>query len=283
MKKLFLTLLLIACMAMPCYAANDWRNISDDFFDGDTTLYNDIDTELDDYLIEPIDRMLAGYRAGAIISYTTAASLTVSAGELMMSNVGGTIRKMRRNTSASTIDTTSASSSTTYYIWAIADADATTFTLDFTLSSTSPGTETYYRRIGSFYNNSDGNIAYISNFDGNAYEESAPSDTSEGTSYSAGTTYQNTTSHKLLIVVYGDATLTSSWYNLGMTGAIGETAAGTTVASYSTTIGSAVYGAGTRYGSITFVVPEGYFWKVTNDTVNTGTGAIDKIEAWEVD
>ena len=171
MKKLYLVLLLILAFGVtPCWSANEWENISVDYLDGDTVLFNDIDDEINDHMNEPLTRLLAGYRKEAKIVYATAATLTVEAGEVVCSNSAGTLRKMRRNTSSTTvewtdIDTGSEAASTTYYVYAIADADATTFTIKITLSATAPSSVTYYAKLGSFYNNVSSNIEAIVNDD----------------------------------------------------------------------------------------------------------------------
>jgi len=117
---------------------------------------------------EVIDRLLKNYQEGAKISYASASTLTVATGEVVCSNSTGALRKFRSNTSAVTviwgmIDTGAEASSTTYYLYAVADADATTFTVEISLSSSAPTGATYYARLGSFYNNSDSDIEQISN------------------------------------------------------------------------------------------------------------------------
>jgi len=171
MKKLFLALCLILAVGItPCYSANEWRNVDTDFQDGDVTYFNDIDTDLSDHVIEPLSRLLAGYRKEAKITYNSAAAFYVEAGEVACSNSGGTLIKMRRTTSTTTvtwadIDTGSEAASTTYYVYAVADADATTFTVKISLSATAPDSVTYYAKLGSFYNNSSSNIEQFANDD----------------------------------------------------------------------------------------------------------------------
>lgn len=287
MKRLLLACIILAIGITPCFSANSWRNEDADFQDGDATYFGAIDTDLSNYVIEPLDRILAAHRTGAIIKYATAETLTVGAGEVGTMNAAGTLQNKRRNTSATTvtwavIDTGAEAVSTTYYVWAIADADATTFTVKVSLSSAAPASSTHYALLGSFYNNSAGNISYISNYNGTAYEEPAASDLSEGTSYSAGTTYQNTADHKLLIVWYGVSVGSGGWQNLNQYGQIGEASAGTTVARCE--IVDNLDADKVQYCTGTFVVPQGWYWKVTNTTGHQSiTGTMSKIEAWEFD
>jgi len=125
--------------------------------------------DIDDYITvnnEALDRLLSNYQI-CNVSYASVATLTVGIGEVVCSNSGGTVRKFRKNTSATTvtwanIDVSSEGSSTTYYVHAVADTDATTFTVVISTSATAPTGVTYFKKIGSFYNNSDGNIEQIS-------------------------------------------------------------------------------------------------------------------------
>jgi hypothetical protein len=87
----------------------------------------------------------------------------VSAGEIVCSNSGATVRKFRQNTSStnvtfSDIDTGAEASGTTYYIYAVCDADATTATFKISASSSAPSGVTYYKILGSFYNDASSDI-----------------------------------------------------------------------------------------------------------------------------
>ncbi len=162
MKKLFIILLFLS-LCLPAYSANEWKNLSADYLDGDAVDFNDIDTELNDHTLEPLERMLTKYQEGMEIVYSSASQVTVTAGEVMCSNTAGTLRKMRKNTSSTTvtwadIDTGAEASSTTYWVYANCDADATTATFKISTSGTAPTGVTYYKRVGGFYNNSSSNI-----------------------------------------------------------------------------------------------------------------------------
>jgi hypothetical protein len=115
-----------------------------------------------------LDRLLANYREGMQITYSSATAVTVGTGSITCSDSTGATKKLRQNTSTTSvgwadIDAGAEASSTTYYIYANCDADAETATFDVSLSSTAPTGTTYYKRLGSFYNNADGNISAISN------------------------------------------------------------------------------------------------------------------------
>ena len=118
-----------------------------------------------------VDLMLSKYRENCRLTYDTVAQFVVGAGGVMVSNSAGTTRLMLANTSATTvtwanIDTGSEASSTTYYAYAIASATTdTTFTVKISTSASAPSGVTYYRKLGSFYNDASSNITLVTNDD----------------------------------------------------------------------------------------------------------------------
>jgi len=119
---------------------------------------------------EALDRFLSYGRHDCRISYSSASAVSVAAGSIVCSNSAGTTRQLRVNTSATSVtfadlDNGGEVASTTYYIFAIADTDATTFTCKISTSSTAPSVGTYYKRLGSFYNDDSSNITQITNDD----------------------------------------------------------------------------------------------------------------------
>jgi hypothetical protein len=158
MKRLWIALVLSLGLVVNGWAADEWavgdpagtRNASD----------------LDTYLLAnntALDRFLQYGRHDCKISYASASTITVGTGSVVCSNSGGTVRHLRANTAAVTvtwgmIDTGAEEASKTYYLWAVGDADATTFTVMVSLSSTAPTGATYYKYLGSFYNDASSNI-----------------------------------------------------------------------------------------------------------------------------
>lgn len=117
---------------------------------------------------EAQDRFLAYGRFQMKMTYSSASQLTVGEGSIICSNSTGTVRRMRLNTSSTTvsfseIDTGSEASSTTYYVYCIADTDVANATFKISLSASAPTGVTYYKRIGSFYNDASSNITNIVN------------------------------------------------------------------------------------------------------------------------
>ena len=113
-----------------------------------------------------LDLMLANY-SSCKISYTSATTISVSAGGVMVSDVSGAIRLMLLNSSATSvtftdIDTGAEAASTTYYVYAIGSATTdTVFTCKISLSASAPTGATYYKRLGSFYNDASSNIQRV--------------------------------------------------------------------------------------------------------------------------
>jgi hypothetical protein len=119
-----------------------------------------------------VDLVLSNYRRGMKLTYSSATTIAVPAGEIVCSNAAGTVRKFRANTSSTNvtfadIDAGAEAGSTTYYVYANCDAVATTATFKISLSSTTPTGVTSYKRLGSFYNDSGSDITAIVNDDDN--------------------------------------------------------------------------------------------------------------------
>jgi hypothetical protein len=162
---IILSIAIICLLSTNIYAADQW----DPSDPAGTANASDLDA-----LIiannNALDRFLSYGRHDCVISYSSASAISVGTGSIVCSNSGGTVRRLRVNTSAtsvgwSDIDSGSENSSTTYYIFACADADATTFTIKVTTNSSVPTGITYYRRLGYFYNDSSSNITQIVNDD----------------------------------------------------------------------------------------------------------------------
>jgi hypothetical protein len=163
---------------------------------------------------------------------------------------------LRANTSATTvtwanIDTGAEAISSTYYLWAVADADATTFTVMISLSNTAPTGATYYRKLGSFYNDASGNITQITNDNdslapsyvkgqGNYYKIDSFSTGSIGAGSSTAVSFSFTFASAPIVVV-GAKDFTGSDENAGMISASGVSTTGATI--YNTdNAGKAAYG-----------------------------------------
>lgn len=139
---------------------------------------------------DALDRTLQSYRSGMRMNYSSATTISVSAGQVWVSNAAGTIRLALSNSAATNVtftnlDTGSEAASTTYYLYAIAAAaDSESATFKISASSTAPTGVTYYKRLGSFYNNSSSNITLIDN-DSEEWEFGTPVSKSEDTAYQA--------------------------------------------------------------------------------------------------
>lgn len=110
--------------------------------------------------------LLKSYRRGGLVEYKSASDLYVRSGEITIPDASGNLR-IRTNAADTTVtwsnlDTGSEASSTTYYVYAVADASGTGFTIKISTSASAPSGSTYYKRIGSFYNDGSSNIAQAS-------------------------------------------------------------------------------------------------------------------------
>lgn len=111
---------------------------------------------------ETLKNLLKNYRQGCMLKYKSAADIYVETGEISICDASGNIR-WRRNAADTTvvwgnIDTGAEAASTTYYVYAVADASGTEFTVLISLSATTPTGATFYRKLGSFYNDGSSNI-----------------------------------------------------------------------------------------------------------------------------
>ena len=229
-----------------------------------------------------LDLMLQNYRDGYLtITLTSTSAITIGAGGVMLSNSGGSTRLMVANTSTTTmsstnIDTGSISPSSTYYIYAYASSTtATTFSVIYSASATSPTGITYYAQIGKF--STDGRSNFIS-----AYSniQTSPTPPSNGTAYSANVQYQNVTGRSVEIIWVGTGGSYGGWNSeINQQGLIGSGSASTQVAGIFFQAQSAqTFGP----ASASFIVPNGWYWEVTNAATSHGTGSINRIEQWQL-
>lgn len=104
---------------------------------------------------ESLTNILLNYRRGCNVEYKGAADLYVRAGEIMITDASGN-KRFRRNTSDTTVTwaniDTGSEANATYYVYAVADASATTFTVMISTNATTPTGATFYRRLGRFAN-----------------------------------------------------------------------------------------------------------------------------------
>lgn len=188
MKKVLSTLIIGLLVSVNCYADNAWNK---DSVPG--VLHNDeCFTAIEDNY-GALDRVLANNRQGARLVYSSAAALTVEAGEVVVSNSGATVRVFTQNTSSISATTAHLDvgaafvAATTYYVYAYVNATTTnTFSVLISANATTPTGGTYYKKLGSFYSNASSNITRILN-DGFFNDFGAWVSKSSGTSYQATT------------------------------------------------------------------------------------------------
>lgn len=163
--------LILVLFSLNAQAANQWRGGLTENTPVGSTLINDIDTVLFQRVVDPLNRVLAGYRKNLVLTYSSASTISVTPGEVTVSNSAETIRLMMRMTSSSNvtfsnIDTGAEASATTYYVYCgTSTATDSTCTFYISASATAPSGVTYYKRLGSFYNDASSNISSIVNDD----------------------------------------------------------------------------------------------------------------------
>lgn len=163
MKRIF-SFILFLTISLNVFGYTDW--------DKDNVTGSSSPSDLDTLLQAnngALDDFLEYGRFQAKIVPNTVSSFYVGAGSVACSNSTGTERRLRKNTSVTTvtwadIDTGAEAVSTVYFVWAVADADASTFTVKISVNGTAPTGCTYYQRLGYFYNNPSGDIVDIFNF-----------------------------------------------------------------------------------------------------------------------
>ena len=160
MRRIFLGLALLILMVSNSWATVGWNKsipatsenpqaISPDVIENNTAL----------------DLMLQNYRDGGVyVKLISTSEIDIGPGGVMLSNSGGSTRLMVANASltavsSTNIDTGTISASSTYYLYAYASSTtATTFSVIFSASSTSPTGITYYAPLGSFTTDSSKNF-----------------------------------------------------------------------------------------------------------------------------
>lgn len=165
-RGIILGIIFALCVTQIAYAADQWAKLE--------PLGTRAVADIDSYVgtnNEALDRLDFNYRKNCNCVYASASTLTVIAGEVACPNAGGDVVRWRRNSTNTTvtwsnIDTGAEANSTVYYVYAVADTDATTFTVVLSTNSSAPSGATYYHKLGHFYNDSDGDITSVGNTDG---------------------------------------------------------------------------------------------------------------------
>lgn len=112
-----------------------------------------------------LDTLVSNYQRGETVIYKNSTTLTVTLGEVVVSNSGGSLRVFLQDsgntdiTSANLDSGGSFSNSTNYYVYSTASSSTSaSSTYYISLSSSAPTGPTYYQKIGSFTTDGSGNI-----------------------------------------------------------------------------------------------------------------------------
>ena len=152
---------------------------------------------------ESYKNLLIHYSWGCQTIFNSTTAYYVNAGELVFNDGSGNFA-FRRNTAqisinTSVLDTGSLAASSTYYIYAVADASGTTFTCVASLSSSAPTGYTKYRQIGQFTTDGSSHISAGSIISTLSSGFGTPVSKSPNTAYQAATD--------------GIVTVTANWTN----------------------------------------------------------------------
>jgi len=216
MKKIFygvffMSLILIAIPQI--YAQNEWRAGSGENTVLGTITVSDIDAKTFQNIVDPLDRLLSRYIRGATVTFNSTTAIDITRGEISCQNSGATITRMRKNTSTTTLTSSnldvgvSFANSSTYSVYAVCDATATTFTGVISLNSSTPdsGAATYFILLGTFTTDSSGNI-----IDGSISAPAEDPDVAIATVYDYGTSSSSSTTRTTgVLLAYGRATMSS--------------------------------------------------------------------------
>ncbi len=112
-----------------------------------------------------MDTLLSTYRQGENVIYKNATTLTVTLGQIVVSNAGGSLRIFLNDSGNTDITTAnldtggSFSAGTTYYVYAAATSStAASSTYYISLSSSAPTGPTYYVQLGNFTTDGSANV-----------------------------------------------------------------------------------------------------------------------------
>lgn len=167
MLKILFTILFLCVLVLPGYCTDQWLPTRPAAGDSPKNWPTDEGSNNNS-----LSRVLYNYRQGQVLSYTSSSTISVSAGEIACNSATPIV--LRQNTAATPLTAANLdtgvifSASTTYYVYAVCDADAVTNTYFISLSSTTPTGATNYRRLGSITIDSASNVvgAFNDNFTG---------------------------------------------------------------------------------------------------------------------
>ena len=93
MKRITVLLAMLICCNV--YAGNQWRQGGTEKSIAGSESPSDIDEVSYENIVAPNERLLSNYQEGCKISYSSATTISIALGEIMLSNPAGTIRLMQ--------------------------------------------------------------------------------------------------------------------------------------------------------------------------------------------
>lgn len=202
MKRILLTISLLI-LSSPAWAVTQWNKAIPASSDSKSAWPGQVTAQW-----SIMDTLLSNYRQGENLVYKNTTTLTVTLGQIVVSNAGGSLRLFLNDSgntdlTSANIDTGgSFSNSTTYYVYAGATSGtAASSTYYLSLSSSAPTGPTYYVQLGYLTTNASGAISSVVN--NNSVGFGTP------TSKTAGVVYQALTDG--FVTGYAVATVTNGF------------------------------------------------------------------------
>lgn len=122
-----------------------------------------------------VDTLISNYRRGENLTYKNATTITITLGEVVVSNSGASLRIFLQDPGSTDITTANLDSggsfgaSTTYYVYAAASSStAASSTYYISASASAPTGPTYYVQLGSFITDGSANIVASAIYNNNA-------------------------------------------------------------------------------------------------------------------
>ena len=278
-KKILATILLLGLIIQPAWAIQNWTlTVPTSTSDSATNFPAEV---LSQWTI--LQTLLSNYQRGMQISLTSSSAISIAPGEVMVN--GSATYLMLQNTSVASVttanlDTGSIAASTTYYVYCgTSSITAATCTYYLSINNSAPTGVTYYAQLGTMTTDASSNFQGITNL-----RPLISSSTSNGTSFSANTVYQNLSGNKIEVDWAGSGGASGGWVGANQLCEVGQTN------SPSAQEGGFAFdisgSSNFQNFSASCKVPPGWYWEITNSASSGGsggrTGTVNRIETWNI-
>ncbi len=256
MKRIFIAIVLLLGFSTQGYCVTQWNKAIPAVGDSKSAWPGQVTAQW-----SILDTLVSQYRQGENLIYKNTTTLTVTSGQIVVSNSGASLRLFLNDTTNTDLTTanldtgSSFSNSTTYYVYAgTTSGTAASSTYYLSLSSSAPTGPTYYVQLGYFTTNNSGQISNI--FNNNQFGGFIGTPSSK----TAGVVYQALTDGKI------DGN-TSKAQNNGFIIYSDNTSTPTTIVQY----GFGVWASGAPFSksNFSFLVSKGNYYQVVGYSGNS--------------